>query len=287
MSARIWILFFAGLRAVFAQFDPNMTFRGEIIQSAAIPSNDLMVEVVDQSTHLIVERTFVNSDGSFEFRQLHSGSYEVRVLNGQSDLLHSEYTVVNQGTGRLTIRLPELLHSKPGGVVALASLVHRVDRKAAKDLEKAQRNFLHGDLQGAVEEARKALQRDPTYAAAHNQLGGYYVALHQPANALSEFQRTVALDPAMPIGHSNLSLLLIMLDRPTEAEAEARRALQLNPALGKAHYILGISLLRQKKFTLEALSHLRQASADFPPARQITSELEKRLAAPAGAVENR
>lgn len=280
MSARIWILFAFGLQAaLFAQPDINMTFRGEVVQSSTVLAHDLMVELYDQSTHQVVERAFVRGDGAFEFHQFHPGSYEVRVLNGRNELLHSEYASINQGTSGVTIRLPEAPNSKPGGLVDVASMAHPVDRKAAKDLEKAQREFMRGDVQGAIQEAQKALQRDPAYGAAHNQLGGYYMALHQPANALIEFQRTVELDPGIPIGHSNLSILLLGFDRPAEAEVEARRAIQLNPRLSKAHYVLGISMLRQKKFTSEALSHLREASADFPPARQLSSELEKRLAA--------
>ena len=280
MSARISILFILGLQlAIFAQPDPNVTVRGEIVLSSPILAHDLMVELFDQSTHLVVERAFVGGDGSFEFHQTHPGSYEVRVLNGRSDLLHSEFASIGQGASGLTIRLPDAPNSKPGGMVALATLAHRVDRKAAKELEKAQRNFLRGDVQGAVLEAQKALDRDPACAAAHNQLGGYYVALRRLEDALTEFQRTAELDPGLPIGHSNLSILLLALNRPAEAEVEARRAIRLNPGLGKAHYILGISLLRQRKFTIEALNHLREASTDFPPARQITAELEQRLAA--------
>jgi tetratricopeptide (TPR) repeat protein len=279
VSAPTLILFLLGLQlAIFAQPDPNLTVRGEIVQSSPITAHDLMIELFDQSTHLVVERAFVGGDGSFEFHQLHPGSYEVRVFNGRSDLLHSEYASIGQGAGGLTIRLPDAPNAKPGGMVALATLAHRVDRKAAKELAKAQRDFLRGDVEGAILEAKKALDRDPAFAAAHNQLGGYYVALRRPEDALTEFQRTVDLDPGLPIGHSNLSILLLALNRPAEAEVQARRAIQLNPGLGKAHYILGISLLRQRKFTIEALDQLREASADFPPARQIAAELEQRLA---------
>ena len=280
MSTRIWILFLLGLQSsLFAQPDPYMTFRGEVVQSSPILAHDLMVELYDQPTHQVVERVFVRGDGAFEFHQLHPGSYEVRVLNGRSEILHSEYASINQGASGLTIRLPDTPISKPGGLVDVASLTHPVDRKAAKQLEKAQREFIRGNIQGAIQAAQEALQRDPAYGAAHNQLGGYYMALHQPANALTEFQKTVELDPGIPIGHSNLSILLLGFNRPAEAEAEARRAIQLNPRLSKSHYILGISMLRQKKFTSEALNHLREASADFPLARQLSSELEKRLAA--------
>ena len=278
----MYIALILGLQAALGQFEPGMTtFRGEIAPSWGLIGRDLMVELRDQATHTLVERSMVMVDGSFEFHQIRPASYELRVVRAGGEPLHSEYVNIHEGSVgvQMTIRLPDSQNSQtPGGAVALSTLSRRVDHKAAKELQKAYREFQHGNLDGAVQGAQKALQRDPNYAAAHNQLGGYYIALHQPANALREFQKTVELDPALAIGHSNLSILLMMVDRPADAETEARRAIQLDPKLTKAHYILGISLVRQKKFTSEALNHLRRAESDFPAARQISSALEQRLA---------
>lgn len=53
---------------LFAQMQPaggELSFSGEIQSNGSTPLNTLYVELYDQRTHVVVERTSVSSDGSF------------------------------------------------------------------------------------------------------------------------------------------------------------------------------------------------------------------------------
>ena len=79
-----------------------------------------------------------------------------------------------------------------GSSVSVAQL--QLPSRAIKELQRAQKSFEDGSLQGSVDHLEKALAICPNFAEGHNLLGVRYVQLRQFENALSEFRSATTLN---------------------------------------------------------------------------------------------
>ncbi len=152
-----------------------------------------------------------------------------------------------------------LISSKPANVPRTTPLAEtvsvkelRVPAPAVKEFQRSLKAIRSGDFQSAAEHLRKAIQIDPDFVQAHDNLGLSYVQLSQYENAVSEFQQAIALDTNVQESHRNLGLGLF---------------LQLNPRSNYARYTLGRILAAEGSGSAEAEQLLRQSIADFPDAR--------------------
>ncbi len=85
-------------------------------------------------------------------------------------------------------------------------------------------------LPAARDAALKALQLDPNLAEAHTALGTVRMVLEWDwAGAESEFKRAIELNPSSAAAHSWYAHYLIAVGRSEEGVAEAKRALELDP----------------------------------------------------------
>lgn len=119
----------------------------------------------------------------------------------------------------------------------------------------------------AVARLRKALELNPAFVRAYDNLGLCYEALGKYDEAIQAYQDALRLNrektqnspwPAM-----NLGALLVKLGKLSDAETYLREALRLNPKFPQARYQLGLLLEKQKKDD-EALEELQQAAALNP-----------------------
>jgi tetratricopeptide (TPR) repeat protein len=264
---------------LFSQLRGNLHVTGEVQHEPSVTVDELIVELHDQQ-HQVIDRAFVMNDGRFEFRNVASGNYEVRLVNRYGDGIRSEYVNLNQGSESVIFRIAEEAKKPASGGVAVSQLQHHVNRKALHEFNLANKAIGAGNVGDSVPHLVKSIAADPEFAGAHHQLGVALMAQGQPDEARAEFEKAVALDPALAVGHSNLAIVMMSLSRFGEAETEARRAIQLEPNMVKAHFVLALSLLRQQKPGKEALNHLRRAYEEYPQARTIGSKLAAQLAAP-------
>ena len=77
----------------------------------------------------------------------------------------------------------------------------------------------------------QALQLEPEYADARNNLGMALRDLGRLPEALAQFERAVRTDPTSSPARLNLAFTLSLLDRNAEAAEHYREARRLNPAL--------------------------------------------------------
>jgi tetratricopeptide (TPR) repeat protein len=109
----------------------------------------------------------------------------------------------------------------------------------------AQIRASEGDLSGAEEKLLAALAVRDDFGARMS-LGGVYIQLQKPGDAVEQFQRAVQLDPKSPDALGSLGQALLSTGRPEEAERALRSALEIRPAEPTA-MALGFALVRQKK----------------------------------------
>jgi tetratricopeptide (TPR) repeat protein len=248
-----------------------LTVRGEV-QGEQRTLPPLMLELRDLDHPGAAQRVLIGVNGDFELQLVQPGHYQAIIMNMRGHVVHQELVEFRGPTGFLTLHLPAQSGALPaGGKISAARLLHPTSRKAEKELLRAEEAVKAGEPGKALEHLRKAIQIDPCYMEAHNNLGVRYMALNQYERAAEEFATAAALDPGSAIGHLNLSLALIALRRNAEAEAPARRALQLAAHSAAARYALGQALFNQRKQLPEALENLRAAAAQFPKARLLAA----------------
>jgi tetratricopeptide (TPR) repeat protein len=123
------------------------------------------------------------------------------------------------------------------------------------------------NFESALANARSAIELNPAFMKAYDNLGLVYEALGKSDEAIKAYQQAIALNrqmnPRSPWPAMNLGALLLKLDRRDEAEAVLRESLNCDPRFPKAHFWLGLLLEKEKKFP-EAIHELEQA-ADYDP----------------------
>lgn len=119
------------------------------------------------------------------------------------------------------------------------------------------------DLQLAFRYAEKAVQLDPAFMKAYDQLGLCYAGLNQTEEAIQAYKEAIRLNQQQalrwPWPSMNLGALLLRLERLDEAEAHLRDSVSIDPSFPVAHLRLG-QLLEKKERYQEAIAELEQAA---------------------------
>jgi tetratricopeptide (TPR) repeat protein len=115
-----------------------------------------------------------------------------------------------------------------------------------------------GNIHAAIVNFRKALDINPRFAQAWNNLG---IALNKKGdaeNAKNCFMQALDSNPRLAETHVDLAILLTKEKRLDEAIVHYRAALELRPGDAQAHNNLGIALAAQGKSS-DALRHFAEA----------------------------
>ena len=118
--------------------------------------------------------------------------------------------------------------------------------------------FKEGDVQEAIEHARRAIALAPNYAEAHNGLGVGLMRTGDPAGGVAEFQRSLALKPTYHEAENNWGIAEAQRGNLAEALIHYERAVALDPDYADAHVNMGNLLVRERRFA-EALPHYAEA----------------------------
>ncbi len=118
-----------------------------------------------------------------------------------------------------------------------------------------------GDSAAAIEHFRRAIEANPNYAEAEDNLGGELAKLPgREREAAAHFEAALRIHPDFPMAQINLANELALIPgRWPEAERHFQRALELKPNYAKAHNDLAIGLARIPGRRAEALDHYAAA----------------------------
>lgn len=115
-----------------------------------------------------------------------------------------------------------------------------------------------GKLAQAVARYRQAIEVEPTFLPAHNQMSLVYNTLGKYSQAERILKNALKLAPNEAYLHNNLAFNYILQHRPQDAERELRKALALRPDFKRAKMNLGIVLAKQDKCD-QALTYFLEA----------------------------
>lgn len=157
-----------------------------------------------------------------------------------------------------TISAGRQMHDAPGAA-----------RKAAEKAEKLSKKGRHDD---AIEQLKRALEIDPQFYEAENNLALEYEAIGKNDDAERTLQHLTESSPDHVIAFNNLATLLCRQKRYGEAEVVARRALKAHPYSFKANLLFGTALVQQGKWVPEARAKLEYAQVKHPEAKTLLDQ---------------
>jgi len=234
----------------------------------------LAVELINLQNRTVRERTDVLSDGSFLFREIPDGDYEVRVTT----LYDVEIAVTVASVGPmllpLEIRLPQNKLQKPvSGTVSFRELNHPLSKQVKKLLESGKKSIDDEHWDDAAARFRQAAREAPDCAQAHADLGLALSKMRQWDDAAHEYRTAIALEPKSSLLHSNLGAMLAASQHFEEAERESAEALKLDLRNVRAHYVLAGIFLQRNAPLEEVLPHLLAAREAIPSARIAVAKI--------------
>jgi tetratricopeptide (TPR) repeat protein len=290
-----------------AQFESGAgaSLRGQV--NAGGPVSGLVVELYQWGGSRPIGSTDADLGGNFEFRNIPAGDYQIRLTDYAGNVIAEQNVHLMPPSSFVNIDLQSGSAQAPsggssgGGVVSLAELQHKAPGKAVKEFEKASKAAGKGDNEAAIAHLEKAIEIDPGYIQAYNNLGARYLRAQEYGKAAEEFRKALELDPNCQPAASNLGFTYIALQRYPEAERYARRAIDLDATSNRARFALGLALAAQNREPDEAVQNLKAAAREFPQARlalaqffsdhgekaQAAGELRKYLDTPDAAAEDR
>ena len=167
------------------------------------------------------------------------------------------------------------------GTISIARLKHRVSSKARREFARADREMRKRHLEASIEHLIKAIEIDPAYVEAQNNLGARYILLGDYEQAITHLRTASRLDLDSIFASTNLGMALWLAGRCAEAEPVARDAVLLCPSFLRAQYLLGMVLAG--KGAPEALEHLEKSAAEIPKARLLAAGILLKRGAKTGA----
>ena len=157
--------------------------------------------------------------------------------------------------------------------VTLQELSHSVPSRARREMEKGLQALAKHMDQEALVHLLRAVENDPEYVAARNNLAAVYMSMGNTDAAVGQLKAAVQLDSYRGVLFNNLAVGYWMLNRYSDAEGAARTAVRLAPSLDSARAILGIALFQQRKYTDETLRYLSGSGADYPFIRLMCAQI--------------
>ncbi|PYS37574.1 MAG: hypothetical protein DMG14_20780 [Acidobacteria bacterium] len=97
---------------------------------------------------------------------------------------------------------------------------------------------------GALTYYQRAVEQEPGYWPALNNMGNTLFAMGQPARSVEFFERTLRLNPDYWPAQYNLAIVHFMSGRYTDAALRLRTVLDWRPDFREARYLLAMSLTR-------------------------------------------
>ena len=123
------------------------------------------------------------------------------------------------------------------------------------------------DINSAIRQARKAIELDPSFMKAYDQLGLYYEAAGNFEESIAAFRQAIRLNDKeakkSPWPLLNLGVLMLRLERLDDAQEQLRASLSADEAFPPAHYRLG-QVLEKEGHVDEAKTEFDRAVAQDP-----------------------
>ncbi len=157
-------------------------------------------------------------------------------------------------------------------LVSLYQLEHKPSREARHLFDKGTADMKRADYKAGLKSLAQALQIDPDFWEAQNNVGYAYLKLAENAKAEEAFERAVKIDPENPSGYTNLGVSALLLNDYQLAEEAAKRALRFGSQSAEAKALLGLVQVAEGHYSSAAHKLLEEASTSVPAAQKMVND---------------
>lgn len=232
----------------------TQTIRGRIYLPSAFPAGSQLRISLRTITQAVIQESFTDSVGNFEFRNVSGGTYEVVVWETEETEQSVERIEVESRVSRtffanvfLKAR-PEVELKTTGGVVSVHQLDPNVPKAARREYERGAKEAEKGAREKAISYFEKAVQLYPKYFQAFNDLGVQYSRLNRFADAETAFVKATELDPHAPFPYLNIGYMRIAQKQYQDAVQAFSRATELDSMNWAGHLWLGVALMETNHY---------------------------------------
>lgn len=235
-----------GLRAQ----QQNISIRGRIFLPDGAPLADVIPIILSsEDARFIPETLYTDSKGWFFIRGLRLNQrYSVTVeSDGKSWMTTTETFFVNdRNTVFLNVNLRPLATAEAfskAGTVSVQQLQYKAHPAAKRAYDEGQKAWADKNVDLARQKFREAVDLDPGYVAAYNDLAAVEISQKRYAEAEPLLRAALERDAEAPLSLLNLGIVLDHLSRFEEAVPVLRKSLQLRPHWVPTKVYLGIALV--------------------------------------------
>jgi len=272
----VFVLILLTFTTASAQADPNFKIdagnggRNSLQGDIYLPGGKRLDRTVN--VRLITSRgeisTVSNGNGSFLFRSLAGGRYEVRVDAGEAFAPAVETVdIAESGTGQIsrpgeTYMVQIYLRPRVADVTRHASVISAdAPPQEALDLyQKALVSVKDGHRDQAIEQLKSAIAVYPSFVAARNGLGLQYIKTGAFAKAVEALLEAVKFSPDNAMVRLNLGIAFLGQKKFVEADQHCTKAIQINQASGAGHLCKARALIGLRRLD-DAEGELQRAIA--------------------------
>ncbi len=268
----------------------DASIRGKLITPGGQDAGERIEVRLEKDSSQIIQTTYSDASGSFEFRGVPPGSYVISVTVEGYEPVHQQLDNVSAfGGSAVTVFLtksstdtsPRLngLDAEDPDIIDVSQMKENLPKKAVQDYEKALDQRKKGKLESAIKLLESAIHLAPNFYNAHNSLGILYQALKRYPDAEKEYLRSRELNARSAKPLTNLGSLYIEEADLQKDNAAAtgktldqaldslEAAVKLNPRSAQAYYLLGLANYKS--------SFLEEAEAAFKKAHDLDSSLTR------------
>src|SRR5437773_11576472 len=198
----------------------DLAIRGKVVIGNGGDVGQRVEVRVKTTTMQLVQTTYTDGGGGFEFRHLAPGSYFIAVSADGYESARQQVEVFNNfGASNVTIFLGKSaadprsrlsgLDAEDRDVIDISQMKENLPKKAVQEYEKAIDEKKRGKLENAVKLLESAVRLAPNFYHAHNNLGSLYQSLKRYPEAEKEYTRSRELNAKSERPLVNLGSLYI------------------------------------------------------------------------------
>jgi tetratricopeptide (TPR) repeat protein len=231
------------------------------------PLNEVRVELTDWNGS-VVNSTYTNQAGSFEFASVAEGTYQIVATSGAQQVSEhieaSHWSAMNMVSLRLPVNnKPD--DGRPGNTVSVAQ--YRVPDKAREEFNKAHDNLEKGRMEDANRHLAKSLELYPDYADALTLRAILELDHKQTDAAITDLDHAIKSDGNYALAYMVMGSALNQEAKYDQAIQSLQRGESLAPDYWQTYFEMGKSYVGKNDFPA-ALAQLdrakKLAGADYP-----------------------
>jgi regulator of sirC expression with transglutaminase-like and TPR domain len=231
------------------------------------PLDDVRVELTDWNGS-VVNSTYTNHSGSFEFPAVAEGAYSIVATSGVQQVSERIETNSWSSFNMVSLRLPvsnKPDDGRPGNSVSVAQ--YKVPDKARQEFNKAHEGLEKGKREDASRHLARALELYPEYADALTLRAILELDQKQTDVAIADLDRAIKSDGSCALAYMVMGSAFNMEAKYDEAIRSLQRGESLAPNYWQAYFEMGKAYIGKGDYPA-ALAQLERAQtladAEYP-----------------------